>query len=212
MNEIIELENELVNKIEGLREDIEATQQPRSNFALEHFVVGMHDTPGRQRMQAVLELQIKMFNIKRTQLEERKIGVLIRQQEKIKEDNTGGSVESELAEIEIERLQTDLAEMRLARMGNIREAKCLLAIVERLPKYTYEELQAEEWKYWPARLSRQALQDMKSIGTIGQGNSEAIAQMFRILGEMGHSLPADQLQAIAMITAGQQNTTLSSDK
>lgn len=196
--DIIGLENKLIEKIEGLRSDIEAIQQPRSDFAIEHFVVGQHDTPGRQRMQAVLELQIKMFNIRRAQLEEKKLLVERRKQEKISITN-GDEFEQELAAIEIERIDIDLADMRLARLGAIRESQCMLAILDRLPRYSYAQLQEEEAAYWQARLSRQALQDMKTMGTISQGSAEAITQMLRELGTHGDALKVDDLQALSKL-------------
>lgn len=198
MDKINKYENEIIEKIEALREDIDAIQQPRSDFALKHFVVGMHDTPGRQRMQAVLELQIKMFNIRRVQLEEKKLHIERRRQQGIvKGWNT---FKRSLAEIEIERIDIDLADMNLARLGAIREAKCLLAILDNLPKYTYEQLQEEEVLYWQARLSRQALTDLKSMGTIGVGNAEAIMQMFRELGSREvQFLPMESLKAIGKL-------------
>lgn len=188
--DIIAMEDELVKKISDLKDDIEAIQQPRSDFAIEHFVVGMHDTPGRQRMQAVLELQIKMFNIRRVQLQEKKLRIEIEQLAKINDD---------LSKVSIEEKELDIAEMNLARLGAIREAMCLLSILDRLPRYTYEQLQAEEVQYWQARLSRQAMQDAKSIGTIGAGNAEAITQMFREIGAQPHSLPSEQLQALGLM-------------
>lgn len=193
------LENQIVKQIQNLKEDIDAIQQPRSDFALEHFVVGMHDTPGRQRMQAVLELQIKMFNIQRAQLEERKLRVNIKQQEEIFTNARKRTLEVELADIEIERIQTDLAEIRLARLGAVREAQALLAILNKLPKYTYEQLQKEEVEYWNLRLTRQAMNDMKSIGTISQGNAEAIAQVFRKLGERQEPLPDEMLESLSLV-------------
>lgn len=196
MNDISKLEKEVYDRITALQKDIDAIQQPRSDFALTHFVVGAHDMPGRQRMQAVLELQIKMFNIQRAQLDERKLLIERDRQVEIKGKWTTGKREKELAQIEIERIDTDLAELRLARLGAVREANCLLAILERLPKYSYEELQKEEAQYWKARLSRQALQDLKATGTIGQGNLDAIRQ---ITGAKTGNLSLEELAALGVL-------------
>lgn len=187
---ITKLENNIVERIEKLRDDIEAIQQPRSDFAIKHFVVGQHDMPGRQRQQAVLELQIKMFNIRRAQLDEKK---LIIEQERFRESD------DPLDHIEAEKIDIDLAELRLARMGAIREASALLAILDQLPQYTYEQYQQEEAEYWQARLSRQALQDMRSVGTIGAGNLEAIGQIGRELGKPATMLQEEELKAIAAL-------------
>lgn len=197
MNDLMKLEEDVIGRIEEL--DIDMIQQPRSDFVLEHFVVGTHDMPGRQRVQAVLELQIKLFNIRRAQLEERKLRVEKKQKEYKLTGSTIDVLERELIQIEIERIEMDLAEMSLARLGAVREAQALLAILDRLPKYTYEQLQAEEAEYWRARLSRQALQDMKSMGTIGQGNAEAIRQMMKKVGTKGNALEDEALKGIAKL-------------
>lgn len=191
-------ENNLVRQIENLKADIDAIQQPRSDFALMHFVVGAHDMPGRQRMQAVLELQIKMFNIRRAQLDERRLLAEKKKQSKIVLENPE-TYEGEMAQIETERIEVDLAELRLARLGAIREANCLLAILEKLPKYSYEQLQAEEGRYWVARLGRQALLDMRTTGTVSQGNIDAIQQMFNPIGTEKNLLDAGELKALATL-------------
>lgn len=198
------LENNLVARIERLREDIEAIQQPRSNFALKHFVVGMHDMPGRQRQQAVLELQIKMFNIRRGQLAERE--TLAKKRKAEKDLESEDIYIREMAQIEIERCDVDIAELKLARIGAAREAEYLLAILDALPRYTYEDYQREEAQYWRARLSRQALQDMKAMGTVSAGNQEAIRQMFREPGSSsaGAFMNDEYLRALTM-TEGEGN-------
>ena len=143
--------------------------------------------PGRQRQQAVLELQIKMFNIRRAQLEEKRMKI---QRQRFME--TG----DELDKVEAEKIEVDLAELRLSRMGAIREANALLKILDTLPEYTYEQLQQEEAEYWQRRLSRQALQDLRSMGTISAGNLEAIGQM---IGEKAH-LDIETIKALAKIS------------
>lgn len=196
--ELLKQEQELVRQIEGLKADIEAIQQPRSDFALIHFVVGMHDKPGRQRMQAVLELQIKMFNIRRAQLDEQELNIKRRVQEKITNTN-GDENDKALAKIEMERIDVNLAELNLARLGAIREAECLLSILDQLPQYTYEQLQAEEAEYWQARLSRQAGQDLRAMGAVTPGNIEAINQMLREPGESTPAFDAAELGALAQL-------------
>lgn len=199
-------ENELVRRIEGLKADIDAIQQPRSNFALTHFVVGMHDRPGRQRMQAVLELQIKMFNIRRAQLDEQEMLIKRRQQEKIATTN-GEDDTHELAKIEIERIDVNLAELNLARLGAIREAECLLSILDQLPAYTYEQLQAEEAEYWQARLSRQAGQDLRAMGAVTPGNIEAINQMLRSPGDSTPAFGVTELESLAALPVSTEKNT-----
>ena len=184
---ILKDENEIIAQIESLREDIDAIQQPRSDFQLEHFVVGSHDMPGRQRAQAVLELQAKLFSIKRSQLKDERLVIEIEDLRAKSDDKTK---EGKLASLEAEEKNINRIELELARKGTIREARVLLSILERLPKYTREELQSEEAEYWNRRLSRQSLEDIAASGRVSPGNLDAIVQAHRKIGE---TQPFDEL-------------------
>lgn len=173
MDDITIQENKVIKRILSLREDIDAIQQPRSNYAIEHFVVGQHVMPGRQRMQAILELQIKLFNIQEAQLDVEKLQIEI---EELENKTALDKYTKRLNAIEIQRKKLHIANIELSRKGAIREASALLAITDILPKYTYEEYQAEEMEYWPKRLTNQAEQDLQATGRIGQGNQEALRQ------------------------------------
>jgi hypothetical protein len=173
-------EEEVRTSIEALSQSIEDTQQNKSDFILEKFVVGQHDTPGRRYAQAILELQVRLFAIRRAQLEATKKQAEIDQMGKkhVEVD----SPEDAILSVDMELKRLDLQEMELARLGNVRECKCLLKIaaqlVEDYGEFTYERLQQEEALYWQKRLARQATEDILSAGNISVGNRDAIYQMF----------------------------------
>lgn len=177
MIDLISREEKILSVIEGIRGDIEAIQQNRSNYQIKHFVVGQHQTPARQRMQTVLELQIKLFNIRRAQLSADKINVeldrLISSGERME------PFDEKLRMIEIEEKKTDLAEIELSRLSQVREAECLYAILHELPTFTYEQYQEEEDKYWILRIGEQIELSRLNTGAPGVGNHQALLQMNR---------------------------------
>jgi hypothetical protein len=177
--------------IEALRDDLEMIQQPRSDFALRHFVIGQHDLPGRQRAQAVLELQGKLFSIKRSRIAKARILLLIEKQKKIFE--TGDQMKQQEAQLEIQSAEVDLAELDLGMLGAVREANTLLAILATMPKYTREQLESEEAEYWQRRLTRQYIVGQRDLG----GNLDAVLQ---VMTEPGTAKP-QALGTFADVTA-----------
>lgn len=146
-----------------------AIQQPRSDYAIQNFVVGQHDTDTRKYSQCVIELQVKYGAIRRALLTERKLQI------EIKKLLDSGD---EIQQIEAEEKQIDLDETRLAMQGAFREFECLYAIFRSFPKqFSHEELQAGEVEYWHKRLNRQAAQELLAGGRVGVGNQEALAQI-----------------------------------
>jgi hypothetical protein len=92
---------------------IRAVQQPRSNFQFTHFVVGQHDTEARRWLQCVLELQIKIQNVKRAAIQRRKT------ERKIAAIRAG----DEDARDDSELFALDLQKQDLAVLGAIRETE-----------------------------------------------------------------------------------------
>lgn len=161
--------NDLIERCDkDLADAIRAIQQPRTNFQLRHFVVGQHDTEPRRWWQCVLELQIKIQNLKRAQIHRRQI------ERKIKALRNGGDE----AKDEGALLMLDLEDQELAILGAIRETETLYAIFQSFPRgYTREELDQAEADYWQKRLTRQARHEINATGAIGVGNQEALEQI-----------------------------------
>jgi hypothetical protein len=155
--------------VEEMQDAFAAIQQPRSDFAIERFVVGQHDTDPRRYHQCVLELQVKYNAVRRALLKEQKLT--------IERDRLLAS-EDEIARIEAQEKQIDLDELVLAMSGTLREFECLYRIYKSFKQqYSYEELQAAEAEYWHKRLNRQAAQELLAGGRVGVGNQEALAQI-----------------------------------
>jgi hypothetical protein len=159
---------EAVKKVSELNFAFLEIQMPRTKFALTHFVVGQHDTPEQQYLQCVLELQIKYDNIRRAQLNKKKVLIKI---SKLEQENTEESL------IDAELMRIDLEEQDRALLGALREFKVLYDIYESSPKYTREQIDAAQPEYWRRRLNRQAQQEQSTTGNIGTGNMEALRQI-----------------------------------
>jgi hypothetical protein len=185
---IEEREAELQARGRELREAFDAIQQPRSDFALAHFVVAQHDTPARQWAQAVLELQIKVFTLRRTQLAVDRLEERIAAADAVARNPLVRGRRRRLAAIEAAELRVDREETAQARLGAVREAETLYAIARQIEAkandgrpFTYEQLQAGEIEYWQLRLGRQAY--LAARKAIDQGNGEALLQAMTTPGE-----------------------------
>jgi len=146
-----------------------AIQQPRTDFELEHFVVGQHDTEPRRFAQCVLEMQLKIHAIRRAQVNSRK---KTRELERLLSDGSPDSVD------DAEMLRIDLEEQSLAIIGAQRELSSLLKLFRRFSRsYSRDELNASEQAYWTLRLYRQANQEIAAYGRVGVGNQDALRQI-----------------------------------
>ncbi len=171
MKELVSMEDRIDNIIKLIKDmenAFDEIQQPRSEYVLQNFVVGQHDTLETQYSQCVLEMMVKYDNIRRAKLNKKKLLIKISEYE---------SKNTELDQIEADLLKIDLEEQERAMLGALREFESLYKIWQSFPKkYTREELDANQPYYWAKRLQRQAYQDMQATGRIGVGNHEALRQ------------------------------------
>ena len=157
---LVEVENQVVD----LRTAFEDIQQPRSDFQIEHFVIGQHDTDERSYVQCVLELQAKYDGIKRAMFKRERIFTQLE------------SMNCDITSIDYREIMFELEVLDRSLLGMTREFKTLYTIWKSMPKFTYNQIQGAEERYWRLRLKRQATQDLNATGRVGVGNQEAIAQ------------------------------------
>ena len=150
--------NEKKNELEAAFHSI---NQARSDYQIEHFVIGQHDTEPRRYNQCVLELQVRTFNLRRQMIEKRKL---------LKKIATTTDVDDK------ELILINLEEMELGLENQVREWNTLYNLFENMQKFTYEQIQLAENEYWNLRLARQAQEDIMSNGRIGTGNLDALWQ------------------------------------
>lgn len=152
---------EIISQHDKLFQAFEAVSQPRSDYQIRKFVVGEHETPERQYLQVVTEIQRKVSSLRRAVIDRRKKEAQLR---------------TETNEDEKEILQIDLDDMNFAITGAMREFNTLYGIYQGLPQFTAQELQDAEEGYWIRRLIRQSQVDIDSFGQVGPGNMDALRQ------------------------------------
>lgn len=165
MDELIKID---ANKLEKINKAFDAVCQPKTNFQIERFVVGQHDTPERQYMQCVIQIHTLVINIKRSEINRRRTLLKIEKLTKKK---------GELAELDLAEEKLNLEQIEFGLKGSLREFACYYAVLESFGKgFTYEEIQRAEIKYWPLRLARQAQCGVDAHSGPGSGNIEAMWQ------------------------------------
>jgi hypothetical protein len=157
----MDLQEIITDKKDELYASFEAVCQSRSDYQLKHFVVQDHATPERRYLQAVIEMQAKVSNLRRAAISRRKL---------LKR------IETETDPDDRELLEIELEELDLSVKGAVREFNTLYAIYKSMPKYKAEHIQEAEQEYWEDRLTRQATLDVIATGRIGVGNLNALRQ------------------------------------
>lgn len=182
---VSEVETLISERKKELEDTFLEIQQPRSSYAIEHFVVGQHDTEPMQYYQCVLEMQIKYDTIRRALLGRKKIEIEI---EELEKDSSPASI------IDVELKKIDIEETDRAILGAIREFDILYRLWQGFSKkYSHEEIMRDQEEYWRRRLRRQAEQDIQASGRIGVGNQDALRMAGMVLTP---SLIGDHIQEI----------------
>ena len=76
-----------------------------------------------------------------------------------------------------------MEQLEISIVGAIREFNHLYNIFQSMPKFTIEQLQEAESKYWLERITTQAQIDIEAHGSIGTGNGEVLRQIDLIKGD-----------------------------
>jgi len=141
---------------------IAEVQQARSNFQIEKFVVGQHDTKEMQYYQTLIELQSLYYTLKTVSLEMKKSEIRIKQ---LRESG------DEINEIDAQIIEIGLEQTRLVGRGTIRELDRLMQIYDSFEhKYTRDEIEQGQIEYWGKRLNRQAMLEAISGGSTAQAS------------------------------------------
>lgn len=128
--------------------------QSRSLYQLENFVVRQHDTEAQQYMQAAMELQNAIFNIKGLKLQIKKQRLEIAALE---------ASEDPIDHVEAEIQALGLQQTTLRLKGYVRELSMLWDIFHSMPKFTRADIEADQRVYWEKRLTRQAVEERAGI-------------------------------------------------
>lgn len=174
--------DDIIQSIQDALKEIDEFSQPRSDFALRHFVVGQHDLPARQRWQVLNELQTLLYAI--FDLHDKRELAEIEIDELAAGDNAS-DFEKRRQSVRFKQLRREIWNIDYALQGREKEAATLLRILNALPRCTREEFEAQEAEYWRRRLTRQYIENQ--LG--GGGNVSALAQMLSAPGEAMRELP-----------------------
>jgi len=148
-----------------LREAFKTTCQSRSDYQIERFVVGDHETPQRRYLQCLVEMQRKVSEISLSEVNaeelEDKIALAKERIAVASNDYERREQEREIRKAEINKWQLDLYVE-----GLLREFNKLYALFKQLPAYTADELRDAEEQYWQIRKAKQAQQQLDSSNAV----------------------------------------------
>ena len=152
----------------NIPEAIAEIQQSRSQYQIEHFVLGQHNTPEMRFYQLCIELQDMEYKLAHATLHVRRKEVEL---ERLR------SSTDELDMIDAEVKELELKQTKLVMIGAEREISCLRDLFNTMPHFTRYEIEQSQPEYWSNRLTRQAeLQIAQSQTGIGWANLDALDQ------------------------------------
>lgn len=120
--------------------------QPRSNFQLEKFVIGAHDTDEMRYYQCVTEIQQLYYTIKQVSLQLEKTNIEI---------NRLRATGDDIDEIEAQIKELGMEQTKVVAVGAFRELETLLKIKSQFPEYDRNDIELNQPEYWTKRLDRQ---------------------------------------------------------
>lgn len=153
----------------NLFNSIKNIQQSRSNFQLEHFVVGQHATPAMQYYQICIELEQLIYTYEKTQLSVKKSKIKIK---KYLESN------DEIKKVKAAELELDVQRTEEILKSTEREINFLITLWEQFPiKYSREDIELDQPTYWRERLSSNIKAELMSGNQVSSGYIEALQNM-----------------------------------
>jgi len=138
----------------------------RSRYQLQNFVIGKHDTNPMRWRQILLEAQQLAYNIRMAELDIQRKQIEI---ERLLQ--TGDPIDA----IEAEEKRIGIIMTERALRGAELEFSWLQEAVMEIGSYSLEEIEADQPKYWEARLLRQAeIEQLAARNGISSGNLESM--------------------------------------
>lgn len=145
-----------------------------SVFQIQHFTDGS-ETPERRYRHCLLQLNQKYNALKECEFRRARLEIDCEElEEKI---NNSESFEKRRFEIDLLEIEHKLnIELKLIEDCGI-EVLTYTNILEQLPKFTREEFESSEHKYWETRLLGDVKNEMLSSGTIDVGTIKSLGQI-----------------------------------
>lgn len=153
-----------------LKADFETIAQGKSDFVLEHLIVGQEDTPPMQWVQCVLELKARYFSIAGLMLDIKEAEQKYRLHRFFETVTFGLFGNARRQELQVESMQ-------LSINGLYGEFHALYRLYKAMPKLSREQIEEGQEFYWKQRLLKQAQYDVLSTNRVKQGNLEGLRQV-----------------------------------
>lgn len=192
----VDINENLQDLVDHVDSELNELACGRTPFQLVHFVVGAHGTIEEgagpaMRMSALNELEVALRNIARYRISLERA----RRKRKSFVNSTDADADLDIMEcdLEIKGLKFDLRK-------KMREVKVLREILNKLPSYTWKEMQALEPKRWTHRLLRQSEEYHQALKTgLPQGEVMSMVQasndeILPGVGKMTEDLIAERIE------------------
>lgn len=141
--------DELIEKCEGYLPEMGELILSRSNYSIDHHVLGKLFTPGQQRQMVLVELAHRLDELHEWGDEIQEARIQIEIQKLQNEEGTGRIAElnQQRNAMALRKLERSIAFFMLKIQGCIRETEHLLDLLDKIPKITREEMEADEAEY-----------------------------------------------------------------
>ena len=134
----------------------------RSRYQIRHFVIGQHDTDPMRWRQVLIEAQDLAYKIRLAEIDCAKKRIEI---ERLL--SSGDPIEA----LEAEERQLGIVLTERTLEGARMELAWLQEIADEIGAYTFEEIEADQPRYWRLRLDRQAsLDKLAATEGVSPGN------------------------------------------
>lgn len=151
-----------------IKDAIREITQNRSKYQIEKFVIGQHHSPEMQYYQLCREASVAMHSIEETKLRIEKVKA---QAEELRE--TGKKSDA----IEARILELSISPMEESLVSSQRELDFMQEMFDKFPKFTRQEIEDAQQKYWETRLTRVSqLQMLSRQGGVDWAQLEAVYQ------------------------------------
>ena len=163
-----------------LAEAFTEMQQPRSEYQLQHFVVGQHDTEPQRYRQCLIEIQAISYTLRTVKLELQKTELQV---ERLR------ATRDAVDELDAQIKEVGMEQTRLVMIGAERELEALKNIwMDFKTHYTHAQIEDDQREYWHERLNRQARLEAIGSGKVSWAQLDALNN----IGELEATLQAVQ--------------------
>jgi hypothetical protein len=156
-------------KVQDIISHAYSVQQPRSNFQLEKFVLGQHDSEPMQFYQLCIEISESAYHLRIAALELEKM--YIRLNDLLKSNDRIDQIDAKIMQVNIEKTESVVS-------ASIAEFNTLLKLYDSFSKkYTREDIENDQETYWVSRLRRQAALEEISVSTSQSEHFNSLRQV-----------------------------------